>query len=75
MYSYFYKFKKCFSRRQYGFAYKTLPSILIIISKLFIKERKKFAMFSMIIGVIFLILQGTRGPLLVLAIYCMSDAV
>lgn len=51
------------------FAYKVLPSILIIISWLFTNREKKSAIVFSIIGIIFLLLQGTRGPMLCLAAF------
>lgn len=51
------------------FAYKVLPSVLIIVSKAFLDQKKKLAIVLSVIGTIFLLLQGTRGPLLCLAIF------
>lgn len=51
------------------FAYKVLPSVLVIISWLFTDQRKKLAIIFTIAGTVFLLLQGTRGPLLCLAIF------
>ncbi len=52
------------------FAYKVLPSVLIIISRLFTEQKSKpFPIIFSVVGTIFLVLQGTRGPLLCLAIF------
>ena len=51
------------------FAYKVLPSILIIFSWLFTAQKKKLAIAFSVIGTFFLLLQGTRGPLFCLACF------
>ena len=51
------------------FAYKVLPSVLVIVSRLFTDQKKKLAIMFSVVGTIFLLLQGTRGPLLCLAIF------
>ena len=51
------------------FAYKVLPSVIIIVSWLFTKEKKKLAVVLSVVGTIFLLLQGTRGPLFCLAAF------
>lgn len=51
------------------FAYKVLPSVLVIFSWLFTEQKKKLAIVLSVIGTFFLVLQGTRGPLLCLAIF------
>lgn len=51
------------------FAYKVLPSVLVILSRLFTDQKKKLAIVFSLVGTIFLLLQGTRGPLLCLAIF------
>lgn len=51
------------------FAYKILPSVLVIVSRLFTDQKKKLAIIFSLFGTIFLLLQGTRGPLLCLAIF------
>ena len=51
------------------FAYKVLPSVLIIFSQLFTAKKKALAAVFSTVGGIFLLLQGTRGPILCLAIF------
>lgn len=51
------------------FAYNILPSVLVIISWLFTDQKKKLAVVFTVVGIIFLMLQGTRGPLLCLAVF------
>ncbi len=51
------------------FAYKVLPSVLIIFSWLFTKRNKTVAIIFSVIGTVFLILQGTRGPIFCLAAF------
>ena len=51
------------------FAYKVLPSVLVIVSRLFTDQKKKLAIVFSVIGTIFLLLQGTRGPLFCLAFF------
>lgn len=51
------------------FAYKVLPSVLVIYSWLFTQQKKKVAIVFSVIGTIFLLLQGTRGPLFCLAFF------
>lgn len=51
------------------FAYKVLPSVIIIFSWIFTERRKTLAIIFSVIGTVFLILQGTRGPILCLAAF------
>lgn len=51
------------------YAYKVLPSVLIIVARLFTDQKKKLAIVLSVIGTILLLLQGTRGPLLCLAVF------
>lgn len=50
-------------------AYNILPSVLVIVSEVFTEKKKKFTIVFSVIGAVFLLLQGTRGPLLVLAVF------
>ena len=49
------------------FAYKVLPSVIIIFSWIFTERNKVIAIIFSVIGTVFLILQGTRGP-----IFCLT---
>ncbi len=51
------------------FAYKVLPSVLVVVSWLFTDRKKKLAVILSVAGTIFLVMQGTRGPLLCLAAF------
>lgn len=51
------------------FAYIILPSILIILSQNFTDNKNTIAIIFSVIGTIFLVLQGTRGPILCLAFF------
>lgn len=62
-------FKKSTFEDNMDFAYSVLPSVLIIISWLFTDQDKRLAIVLSIIGTVFLLMQGTRGPLLCLAIF------
>lgn len=51
------------------FAYKLLPAVLVIISWLFTENKKITAIVFSVIGTIFLLMQGTRGPMFCLAVF------
>jgi len=51
------------------FSYRALPAVLIVFSGLFVKKADKSTIIFALMGVVLLLLQGTRGPLLCLAVY------
>lgn len=66
---YFVSSKKINLEDNMDFAYKILPAVLIIFSWLFMAEKKIWAALLSGIATIFLLLQGTRGPLLCVAFF------
>lgn len=54
------------------FAYKILPAVIILLSSLFEKHNRRDTIINWVVAVIsvaFLVMQGTRGPILCLGIY------
>lgn len=51
------------------FSYRALPAVLIVFSGLLVKKAGRSTIVFAAMGVVLLLLQGTRGPLLCLAVY------
>ena len=50
-------------------AYRILPAVLIVLSKLLMSHNKKVHILPTILGVAYLLLMGTRGPLLCTVVF------
>lgn len=69
IYSFYYLSDRELSTDNMDYAYKVLPSVLIIASSLFIYKKKFWNIILLLISLFFLIALGTRGPILCLIIF------
>ena len=68
-YSFYYMTDRELLTDNMGYAYNVLPSIMIIVSGIYRREKRKLSIILSVIAFAFLLALGTRGPLLCFAVF------